>query len=254
MAELIEVMRRLRNPEGGCPWDLAQDFNSIAPYTIEEAYEVADAIARDRMDDLCDELGDLLFQVVFHARMAEERGAFAFDDVVRRIVDKLTRRHPHVFGDAAGGDAAAVRRTWEDIKAAERASRGETDPLDDVPMSLPALQRAAKLQRRAARVGFDWPRPEPVLDKLREEVHELAEEVAGDGGRDRLRAELGDVLFTVVNLARHLDVEPEGALVEANARFEQRFRAMHAAASRPLAELSEAELDVLWEEAKAGTG
>jgi ATP diphosphatase len=257
MKALLAVMRRLRDRDNGCPWDVAQDFNSIAPYTIEEAYEVADAIARDHMPDLAAELGDLLFQVVFHARMAEERGAFCFEDVVRGIVDKMTRRHPHVFGDARVRDAAHQSRTWESIKAEERAGRSggndTGDPLADVPVSLPGLQRAAKLQRRAARVGFDWPRAEPVLAKLREEVAELEHEMAAGGDRARLRAELGDVLFTVVNLSRHLDVDAEGALVEANARFARRFRAVCAAAggAGELGRLSLDELEALWQAVKA---
>ncbi len=249
--ELLQVMSRLRDPRDGCPWDVAQDFNSIAPYTIEEAYEVADAIARDDMADLCDELGDLLLQVVFHARMAEERRAFRFADVVRAIVSKMQRRHPHVFGDVELSDADGVRRAWEEIKAEERGDTGD-DPLADVPPGLPALQRAAKLQRRAARTGFDWPAAEPVLGKLHEEVAELEREVTSGAGRDRLRAELGDVLFTAVNLARHLDVDPEGALVEASSRFERRFRAMCAAVGggRALADRSPEQLELLWEAAK----
>jgi MazG family protein len=250
VAELLEVMRRLRDPRDGCPWDLAQDFSSVAPYTIEEAYEVADAIARGDMLALCDELGDLLLQVVFHARMAEERGAFAFGDVVRAIVDKMHRRHPHVFGDGEAEDVHAVRQAWEEIKDAERGS-GD-DPLVDVPVGLPALQRAAKLQRRAARAGFDWPCADPVLDKLREEVTELEQEVAAGAGRDRLRAELGDVLFSVVNLARHLDLDAEGALVEASARFTRRFRSMcdRAGGGRALARCQPEEREALWQEAK----
>jgi MazG family protein len=251
VAELLEVMRRLRDPRDGCPWDVAQDFSSIAPYTIEEAYEVADAIARGDMADLCDELGDLLLQVVFHARMAEECGAFAFPDVVRAIVDKMHRRHPHVFGDSEAVDEHAVRQVWEEIKDAERGT-GD-DPFDDVPAGLPALQRAAKLQRRAARTGFDWPHARPVLDKLREEVGELEQEVAAGAGRDRLRAELGDVLFSVVNLARHLDLDAEGALVEASARFARRFRFMceRAGGGRALARHAPEQLEALWQEAKA---
>ncbi len=258
VATLLDIMRRLRDPEKGCPWDVAQDFSTISPYTIEEAYEVADAIARDAMDDLADELGDLLFQVVFHARMAEERGAFAFRDVVRGIVDKLVRRHPHVFAGARVRDAAAQSRAWEDIKATERAGGGAPpdDPLADVPASLAAMPRAAKLQRCAARVGFDWPHAPPVLDKLREEVGELEREIAAGATRDRLRQELGDVLFTVVNLARHLSLDAESALVEANARFAARFRAMCAAAggAEALGALDPETREALWDEAKARAG
>ena len=255
IAALLAIMRRLRDPEQGCPWDREQDFNTIAPYTIEEAYEVADAIARDHMPDLADELGDLLFQVVFHARMAEERGAFTFADVVRGIVDKMIRRHPHVFADARVHDADAQSRAWEDIKAVERAARGRDggdDPLADVPASLAPLQRAAKLQRRAARHGFDWPGAAPVLDKLREEAAELEHEIAARAPRRRLREELGDVLFTVVNLARHLDVDAEGALIEASARFQTRFRGLCAAAGGPaaLAALDEQAVDALWQQVK----
>lgn len=251
---LLAIMRRLRDPEQGCPWDREQDFNTIAPYTIEEAYEVADAIARDHMPDLADELGDLLFQVVFHSRMAEERGAFVFADVVHGIVTKMIRRHPHVFADARVHDADAQSRAWEDIKAAERAAsgRGAGDLLADVPASLAPLQRAAKLQRRAARHGFDWPCAAPVLDKLREETAELEHEIATGASRQRLREELGDVLFTVVNLARHLDVDAEGALVEANARFKTRFRALCAAAggAEALALLDDHAMDALWQQIK----
>lgn len=252
---LLAIMRRLRDPEQGCPWDREQDFNTIAPYTIEEAYEVADAIARDHMPDLADELGDLLFQVVFHARMAEERGAFAFADVVCGIVTKMIRRHPHVFADARVHDASAQSVVWEEIKAAERAASGRgggDDPLADVPASLAPLQRAAKLQRRAARHGFDWPCAAPVLEKLREEAAELEHEIAAGASRQRLREELGDVLFTAVNLARHLDVDAEGALVEASTRFQIRFRALCAAAGgvEALSLLDTASMESLWQQVK----
>lgn len=254
IASLLAIMRRLRDPDGGCPWDRDQDFSTIAPYTIEEAYEVADAIARGHMGDLEDELGDLLFQVVFHARMAEERGAFDFGDVVSGIVEKMIRRHPHVFADTQVRSTGEQSRAWDEIKAAERAAsgRGVEHPLDDVPASLAPLQRAAKLQRRAARHGFDWPRAEPVLEKLREEVAELEHELTQGAARERVRAELGDVLFTVVNLARHLEMDAEGALVEANARFESRFRAMCAAAGGvdDLAALDASQLEDLWQRVK----
>ncbi|TLX21075.1 nucleoside triphosphate pyrophosphohydrolase [Thermomonas fusca] len=243
IAELLAIMARLRDPDGGCPWDLQQDFASIAPYTIEEAYEVADAIDRGDMADLKDELGDLLLQVVFHARMAEESGAFAFGDVVAAICDKMVRRHPHVFaaGTAdAAGDSAAVLRNWDAIKRAERDARGETDTsaLAGISRGLPEWQRAVKLQHRAAKVGFDWPDPAPVLDKLHEEIDEVRVEfdaVAADPGdaaaRDRLEDELGDVLFVCANLARHAKVDVGSALRRANAKFERRFRAMEAMAA-----------------------
>ena len=243
IAELLAIMARLRDPDGGCPWDLQQDFATIAPYTIEEAYEVADAIDRGDMADLRDELGDLLLQVVFHARMAEEAGAFAFGDVVAAICDKMVRRHPHVF--AAGtadavGDSAAVLRNWDAIKRAERDARGETDTsaLAGISRGLPEWQRAVKLQQKAAKVGFDWPDPAPVLDKLHEEIDEVRAEfdaVAADPGdaaaRDRLEDELGDVLFVCANLARHARVDVGNALRRANAKFERRFRAMEALAA-----------------------
>ncbi len=243
IAGLLAIMARLRDPDGGCPWDLQQDFATIAPYTIEEAYEVADAIDRGDMADLRDELGDLLLQVVFHARMAEEAGAFAFGDVVAAICDKMVRRHPHVF--AAGtaeavGDSAAVLRNWDAIKRAERDAKGETDTsaLAGISRGLPEWQRAVKLQHKAAKVGFDWPDPAPVLDKLREEIDEVRAEfdaVAADpddaAARDRLEDELGDVLFVCANLARHAKVDVGSALRRANAKFERRFRAMEAMAA-----------------------
>ena len=243
IAELLAIMARLRDPDGGCPWDLQQDFATIAPYTIEEAYEVADAIDRGDMADLRDELGDLLLQVVFHARMAEEAGAFAFGDVVAAICDKMVRRHPHVF--AAGtadavGDSAAVLRNWDAIKRAERDARGEADSsaLAGISRGLPEWQRAVKLQQKAAKVGFDWPDPAPVLDKLHEEIDEVRAEfdaVAADPGdaaaRDLLEDELGDVLFVCANLARHARVDVGNALRRANAKFERRFRAMEALAA-----------------------
>jgi ATP diphosphatase len=209
---LTAIMAKLRDPVGGCPWDVEQTFATIAPYTLEEAYEVADAIERGDMDELRSELGDLLFQVVFHARMAEEQGLFAFDDVANAIADKLERRHPHVFGDeAAKPDGAAQKARWEDIKAAERVAKAQHGVLDDVPVGLPALARAAKLTRRAARVGFDWPSTDEVFDKLDEEVAELRVEIAA-GDLDKARDEVGDLLFVVANLARKLGVEPEDAL------------------------------------------
>ena len=256
--ELLAVMRRLRDPQQGCPWDIEQTFATIAPYTIEEAYEVADAIAREDWGDVEGEVGDLLLQVVYYARMGEERGLFDFDRVARGIAAKMIARHPHIFGGADGQTADGLRRVWEEAKAAERArkaeaGRGDASALADVPLALPALSRAQKLQKRAARVGFDWPGPGPVLDKLHEELGELAAaREAGD--RAAVAAELGDLLFTVVNLARHLDVDPETTLRETNARFERRFRRVEALAAgrgRALDGMSPAELDALWEEAKA---
>ena len=255
---LIEIMARLRDPEGGCPWDIAQDFRSIAPYTIEEAHEVADAIERGDLDDLKDELGDLLFQVVFHARMAEEENAFAFGDVVAAISDKLERRHPHVFGDADIADAQAQTVNWEDIKAAERAERGESDDsvLAGVSRGLPALRRAVKLQKRAARVGFDWPAAEPIFDKLEEEADELKAAMAV-GDADNIEEEIGDLLFAITNLARKLDVDPGGALRRSNHKFERRFRAMEALATErglDLATMKHDELEDHYREVKRRLG
>lgn len=247
------IMRTLRNPDGGCPWDVEQTFATIAPCTVEEAYEVADAIERGDWDDLKSELGDLLFQVVFHARMAEEQGLFVFDDVVEAIADKLTRRHPHVFGDeAAKMDGAAQKARWEDIKAGERKARAQHGVLDDVPVGLPALTRAVKLTKRAARVGFDWPSTDQVFDKLHEEVAELRAEIAA-GDLDKARAEMGDLLFVVANLARKLGVEPEDALRGTNAKFIRRFGFIEAELAKDgrTPEQSDlAEMDGLWTAAK----
>ena len=237
---LLAIMARLRDPDGGCPWDLEQDFATIAPYTIEEAYEVADAIDRGDLDDLRDELGDLLLQVVFHARMAEEAGAFAFADVVAAICDKMVRRHPHVFGEARADDSGEVLRNWDAIKRAERAAKGEADAsaLAGISRGLPEWLRAVKLQHKAAKVGFDWPGPAPVIAKLHEEIEEVRVEfdaVAADpddaAAQDRLEEELGDVLFVCANLARHAKVDVGAALRRANAKFEARFRAMEALAA-----------------------
>lgn len=251
---LNTIMARLRAPVGGCPWDVEQTFETIAPYTLEEAYEVADAIERGDMDDLKSELGDLLFQVVFHARMAEEQGLFVFDDVANAIADKLERRHPHVFGDeAAKPDGVAQKARWEDIKAAERASKAQHGVLDDVPVGLPALARAAKLTKRAARVGFDWPSTDEVFDKLHEEVAELRAEIAA-GDLDKARGEVGDLLFVVANLARKLGVEPEDALRGCNAKFVRRFgfiEAELAKAGKTPEQSDLAEMDGLWDAAKA---
>lgn len=257
---LLAVMAALRRPETGCPWDIEQTFATIAPYTIEEAYEVADAIERGDLDDLRGELGDLLFQVVFHARMAEEAGAFAFGDVVEAITDKMIRRHPHVFGDVAAGSIERIWGRWEEIKAAERrqrqAKRGEVAGLlDDVPAALPALSRSAKLQKRAASVGFDWPAIDGVWEKLREELRELDHETADVApAHDRVADELGDVLFTAVNLARHLKVDPEEALRQANAKFARRFAAVEQklrAAGIDLKDASAELMDETWKAVKA---
>jgi ATP diphosphatase len=254
--ELLELMARLRDPVSGCPWDLEQSFATIAPYTIEEAYEVADAIERDDMAALEGELGDLLLQVVYHSQLARERNLFDFNRVAHRIADKMVRRHPHVFGDDTVAGAAAQARAWERQKASERAAladRGaDSSALADIPTALPALSRALKLQRRAARVGFDWPTAAPVLDKLREELGEIEQALAG-GDTAAVQAELGDLLFSVVNLARHLGADPETALRASNARFERRFRRIEAALRRHGRRPDEAsldELEVLWAEAK----
>jgi len=225
LRRLLDIMAALRDPDHGCPWDKEQSFATIAPYTIEEAYEVADAIARRDLAALPDELGDLLFQVVYHARMAEEAGHFAFADVARTIADKMVRRHPHVFGDAAVRDAAMQTAAWEEQKSAERAARAETGALAGVPVGLPALTRAAKLTRRAARVGFDWPDPIAVLAKLDEEIAELRAELPA-ADPDRLADEVGDLLFVLANLARKLDLDPEACLRQANLKFSQRFNSM----------------------------
>lgn len=252
---LLDIMARLRDPQDGCPWDVEQDFASIAPYTIEEAYEVADAIERGDMDDLKDELGDLLLQVVFHAQMAKEEGLFDFSDVVRAICEKMIRRHPHVFGDEEQRSAGSVKGRWEKIKAEEKAAKGakQASILDDVPLSLPALVRAIKLQNRAARVGFDWPDTSQVIDKLNEEMLELSAELAKGGDADRLEDEMGDLLFVYANLARHLNVDPEAALRRANAKFRRRFGRIEeklvAAGKRPEDSTLE-EMDAFWNEAK----
>ena len=240
LERLVAIMRRLRDPRTGCEWDSVQNFATIAPYTIEEAYEVADAIARNDMAGLADELGDLQLQVVFHAQMAEEAGHFTLDDVIERICDKMERRHPHIFGDAEHGG----HHLWEIIKAEERAADPDKSALAGVALALPALERAAKLQRRAARTGFDWPDVSGPRAKIDEELAELDAEI----DHDRKLDELGDLLFAIVNLARHLNVEPEAALREANRKFEQRFRAIEQAPG--FADLSLEEKEALWVEAK----
>ena len=222
ISKLLEIMARLRNPDGGCVWDLEQTFATIAPYTLEEAYEVVDAIAREDLDDLRDELGDLLLQVVYHARMAEEAGAFDFDDVVATICDKMIRRHPHVFGQDTVKSAEAQTQAWEALKADERGASG-AGTLDGVPVALPALVRGSKLSSRAARVGFDWPDTAAVRRKLDEELAELDEAIV-EGDRDGMADEMGDTLFTLINLCRHLKLDPERCLREANSKFETRFR------------------------------
>jgi MazG family protein len=267
--DLLRVMARLRDPEKGCPWDREQTFASIAPYTIEEAYEVADAIARSDLDALKDELGDLLLQVVYHARMAEEDGRFAFGDVVDAITAKMIRRHPHVFEDASLRGAFLTSGTWERIKAEEKAIRGGAaggdgdeagSLLDDVPVALPALTRAVKLQKRTARVGFDWPSLAPVLAKIEEEIAELKSAIAdekregGAAASKKVTEEFGDLLFVMANVARHLGVDPEGALRDANAKFVRRFRSIEAALraeGRTPEDATLDEMNQLWDEAKA---
>ena len=259
---LLQVMARLRDPEGGCPWDVQQTFATIAPYTIEEAYEVADAIDRNDLHDLRDELGDLLLQVVFHARIAEEQGAFAFADVVASICDKMVRRHPHVFAGASIADADAQTRDWDARKRAEREARGHDDAsaLAGIARGLPEWQRAVKLQSRAARTGFNWPDHRPVIAKLREELDELdaefdacAQDPADVDARSRLQAELGDVLFVAANLARHGGVDVGAALRGANHKFERRFRAMERLATEagtPFDALTLGQQEALWRMAK----
>ncbi|MBY0134578.1 nucleoside triphosphate pyrophosphohydrolase [Paracoccus yeei] len=251
---LLAIMAALRDPKTGCPWDIEQSFASIAPYTIEEAHEVADAIAREAWDELPGELGDLLLQVVFHAQMAAEAGLFEFSDVVARISDKMIDRHPHIFGDESRDKSAEQQvRDWEEIKARERAAKAEKGVLDGVALGLPALTRAVKLQNRAARVGFDWPGPAEVLDKIREEAAELAEAREG-ADQGHVTEEFGDLLFVMANLARHLKIDPEEALRLANAKFTRRFRRIEAALAaqgRRPEDSDLAEMDALWNQAKA---
>jgi len=266
ITRLIEIMAALRTPGSGCPWDLEQNFGTIAPYTIEEAYEVADAISRGDLDDLKDELGDLLLQVVFHARMAEEQGSFAFGDVVQAITEKLIRRHPHVFGDKGGMSTGEVNVQWDEIKAQEKAARakagkgpapvdsstGRSGALSGVSPGLPALGRALKLQQKASKVGFDWNDAKAVIDKIREETDEIEAEL-GDGDSEAVKEEIGDLLFVVVNLARHLGVDPETALRMTNLKVERRFAAIEdglAAAGKRPEDATLAEMDALWDQAK----
>ena len=255
ITRLLEIMAALRTPGTGCPWDLEQNFATIAPYTLEEAYEVADAIARGDLADLREELGDLLLQVVFHARMAEEQGVFDFGGVVEAITEKLLRRHPHVFGDQRGLSAKAVEGLWQRIKSEEKAAKGVHDggTLAGVPVGLPALTRALKLQQKAGKVGFDWNDPLAVLAKIREEADEIEADLK-NGKRDAAAAEVGDLLFAVANLARHLDADPETTLRAANQKFERRFASIEsalAARGKTPAQSTLAEMDALWDAAKA---
>lgn len=251
---LLAIMSRLRDPQGGCPWDREQTFETIAPYTIEEAYEVADAIERNDLHELREELGDLLFQVVFHARMAEEQGAFDFAAVVAAICDKMERRHPHVFGDAQIADADAQTVAWEALKRQERAAKAtQASILDDVPVALPALTRANKLGKRAAQVGFEWPDVQGALDKVAEELDELRAALRNPTDASALEAELGDVLFTIVNVARYVKVDPETALRRTNLKFQRRFQFIERqlrANGRSVDDATLEEMDALWEEGK----
>ena len=257
---LLALMADLRDPDGGCPWDLAQDFASVAPYTIEEAYEVAEAIDRGDLDDLRGELGDLLLQVVFHAQMAREAGLFDFEDVATAITEKMVRRHPHVYGSGQADDPAQVLTNWDAIKRAERDARGERDTsaLAGISAGLPEWLKATKLQARAARTGFDWPSPAPVMDKLAEELDEVRAEFARGPVADNQQAleeEIGDLLFVAANLARHARVDPGAALRRANLKFERRFRAMEALAAQRgqvFAELDLAAQEALWQQVKSG--
>lgn len=258
ISALVEIMARLRDPETGCPWDLAQDFQTIAPYTIEEAYEVAQAIAGGDMDELQEELGDLLFQVVYHARLAQENGAFAIDDVVTGICEKMVRRHPHVFGDETIANARAQTEAWEEHKAREKAQRGKmaNSILADIPLALPALTRAAKLGRRVSKVGFDWPDPAGPRQKIDEELAELDAELPG-ADKARMHHEVGDILFAVVNLCRHHDIDPEAALRDCNDRFQQRFTFVEQSLAKDGLSPDAASLekmDALWEQAKRSGG
>ncbi len=244
---LSDIMQRLRNPNGGCPWDLEQDFTSIAPYTIEEAYEVADAIERNDMDALKDELGDLLLQVVFHSQMASEQQSFDLQDVIEGICDKMVRRHPHVFGDVTADEAETVVANWESIKAKERSGKADDSAVAGVALALPALLRAQKIQKRAARTGFDWPDVNGARDKIFEEI----EEVDAASSLEERTDEIGDLLFAVVNLARFHNIDAESALKGANAKFERRFRAMESSAGDAFAALSLVEKEMHWQHAKA---
>lgn len=256
ISRIIDIMKQLRTPETGCPWDLKQNFKSIAPYTIEEAYEVVDAIERDDMDDLKDELGDLLLQVVFHAQMAEEAGLFNFDDIAHAVSDKMQRRHPHVFSDETGKSIDDVKNSWEVIKAKEKEAKTggmSLSLLEDIPSALPGMARSVKLQKRAARVGFDWPKVSQVFDKLDEELSELRHEIEQNGSSERLLDEMGDVMFVIANLARHLKIDPEQASRAGNQKFTNRFRDMEKqvkASGKDMGSLTLDELETMWQSAK----
>ena len=251
ITKLLSIMARLRDPDGGCPWDLKQTFDTVVPYTVEEAFEVAEAVARRDYPELREELGDLLLQVVFHSQMAREQGLFDFAEVVAVLNEKMVRRHPHVFGEVEAADESAVKVNWEVIKADERARKGREhhSAVDGVPDGLPALQRALKLQKKAAKVGFDWRQSGPVRDQVGLELAEL-DQALEQGDRDAIEDELGDVFFTLVNLARHLKLDPDLALRRASDKFEGRFRKVETLADRPLADYDEASLDALWRQAK----
>ena len=254
ITQLLAIMARLRDPETGCPWDIKQDFDSIAPYTIEEAFEVAEAIAQRDYPELKEELGDLLLQVVFHSQIAREQGLFDFNEVVQVLCDKMVRRHPHVFGESDAADEQEVKVNWEQIKQQERARKGKThqSALDGVPAGLPALQRASKVQKKAARVGFDWPETGPVREQVNLELAEL-DEALHRGHQADIEDELGDVIFTLVNLSRHLKIDPEQALRKATAKFETRFRQMEQDQPAPLDTLDPAALEAAWQHAKRRT-
>tara|TARA_A100001391_G_scaffold120125_7_gene81784 strand:+ start:4036 stop:4836 length:801 start_codon:yes stop_codon:yes gene_type:complete len=251
ITKLLSIMARLRDPDGGCPWDLKQTFDTVVPYTVEEAFEVAEAVARRDYPELREELGDLLLQVVFHSQMAREQGLFDFAEVVAVLNEKMVRRHPHVFGEVEAADESAVKVNWEVIKADERARKGREhhSAVDGVPDGLPALQRALKLQKKAAKVGFDWRQTGPVRDQVGLELAEL-DQALEQGDRDAIEDELGDVFFTLVNLARHLKLDPDLALRRASDKFEGRFRKVETLADGPLSDYDEASLDALWRRAK----
>ena len=253
MPRLLEIMRALRNPENGCPWDIEQNFNTIAPYTVEEAYEVADAIERENWDDLKNELGDLLLQTVYHTQMAEEEGLFNFNDVVNQISEKMIQRHPHVFGNENRNKTASQQvKDWEAIKAEERLKKNQTGVLDDVALNLPALVRSLKLQKRAARVGFDWPKISQVLDKIDEETQELIEAKKTEP-QERINEEFGDLMFSIVNLGRHLKVDPEEALKQTNRKFITRFKFVEdsiRSQGKKIEDTSLEKMEALWQQAK----
>ena len=255
MLQLLDIMQRLRDPENGCPWDVKQDFSTIAPYTIEEAYEVADAIARENMADLKDELGDLLFQVVFDAQLASEQDSFDFNDVHQYVCDKMLRRHPHVFADVEIRDEVHQTQVWEDYKTEERKQKGEHSLMDGIPAGMAELQRAVKLQKRARKVGFDWGSAEPVMDKFDEELAEMRAAIASKD-HDAMEDELGDLLFVATNLARKLDIDPGTALRRSNAKFEQRFWAMEESAGghESLDSMNLDEMEELWQNTKKQLG